>query len=160
MIDEVPPDLGPIAARALREVLTTQLRFLATESDLVDWSIAAEREQSLVGAIKLTGPRVSGDVQLELPDGFVTLVTGLFLGRRAANVEESADMTGELCNMLAGRVAADLSAAGYTSTLSTPTVSRGPMLEPDVSGARICRSGWTCEGHLLTVMLKITFRSR
>ena len=63
--------------------------------------------------------------------------------------------------MLAGRVAADLAAAGYSSNLSTPTVVRGRRLELEISpGAKTCRSDWTCEGHLLTVTLQFSFKSR
>ena len=63
--------------------------------------------------------------------------------------------------MLAGRVAAILSAAGYSSQLSTPTVVRGHRLELEISpGAKTCRSAWTCEEHLLTVALQFRFKSR
>jgi CheY-specific phosphatase CheX len=160
MIHEALPDLGPIAARAITEVLATQLNLPTRESALVEWPIAGQPEQSLIGSVKLTGSRVSGDVHVQLPDGFVAKVTGLLLGRTAADAEEAADITGELCNMLAGRVAADLAAAGYSSILSTPKVSRGRRLEPEIApGAQTCRSDWISGGHLLTVMLQIIFRS-
>jgi CheY-specific phosphatase CheX len=88
-------------------------------------------------------------------------LTALLFGRSATSVtdEGAADVTGELCNMLAGRVAAILSAAGYSSNLSTPTVVRGQQLELEISpGAKACRSDWTCEGHLLTVALQFKFK--
>jgi len=63
--------------------------------------------------------------------------------------------------MLAGRVAAIFAAAGYSTILNTPTVVRGRRLELEVaSGARTCRSDWTCEGHLLTVALQVSLKSR
>ena len=111
----------------------------------------------------LSGAQISGDVHLQLPEAFVAKLTALLLGRSATSVndESAADVTGELCNMLAGRVAAILSAAGYSSQLSTPTVIRGYPLELEISpAAKACRSAWTCEGHLLTVALQFSFKSR
>jgi CheY-specific phosphatase CheX len=161
MIREPTPDLGSIAARAVTEVLATQLRLLATRSESVEWPIADRLDESLVGAVTLAGSRLSGDVELRIPDGFIAKVARLLLGRCAADTEEAADITGELCNMLAGKVAADLAAAGYPTTLSTPTVSRGIELKPDNAlGTQTFRSNWTCEGYLLSVMLKIRFGSR
>jgi len=45
------------------------------------------------------------------------MLAALLLGRSVTSVthESAADLTGELCNMLAGRVAATLAAAGYSS---------------------------------------------
>ena len=104
----------------------------------------------------LTGGRVSGDVHLQLPEAFIAKLTALLLGRSVTSVthESAADVTGELCNMLAGRVAATLAAAGYSSILSI-------QMELEISpGAKTCRSDWTCEGHLLTVALQFNFKSR
>jgi len=161
MIHEAPPpNLGQIAACAITEVLATQLKLRARESQLLKWRNADQREQYLVGSVKPTGDRVSGDVHLQLPEGFAAQMTARLLERSVAQADDGADMTGELCNMLAGRVAAHLAAAGYSSALSTPTVSRGRGLEPNaVPGAQTCRSDWTCEGHLLTVTLQVIFRS-
>ena len=142
-------------------MLSTQLKLPARESELVEWRSTVHGEQCLIGSVKLTGSRVSGDVHLLLPDGFVTKLAGLLLGRSAVNTEEAADITGELCNMLAGRVAADLTAAGYSSTLSTPEVSHGRGPDPEIAlEAQTCRSDWTCEGHLFTLILQIIFRCR
>ena len=159
-MEHEPPNLVPIAARAITEVLATQLKLPAKESGMVEWQSADQSEQCLIGTVKLTGGRVSGDVHLELPEGFTAEVMARLLGPGVAQSDDGADVTGELCNMLAGRVAADLDAAGYPSILSTPKVSRGRRLPPDiVPGAQICRSIWTCEEHLLTVTLQVIFRS-
>ena len=70
----------------------------------------------------LTGGRVSGDVNLQLPEAFTAKLAALLLGRSVTSVthESAADVTGELCNMLAGRVAATLAAAGYSSIFEHP----------------------------------------
>jgi hypothetical protein len=59
--------------------------------------------------------------------------------------------------MIAGRVAASLAAAGYPSTLCTPTVSRGPSEFGAPPCSTIYRSDWTCGEHLLTFELQFTF---
>ena len=65
-------------------------------------------------------------------------------------------MTGELCNMLAGRIAATLAAAGYSSILSVPTVARGRLPEfENAPRAETSWTNWTCEGHLLKVVVAV-----
>jgi CheY-specific phosphatase CheX len=136
---------------------------LSAIASAADMSTADQPEQCLVGSVKLTGGRVSGAVHLQLPQDFAAELTALLMGQHTASVsdEAAADVTGELCNMVAGRVAATLAAAGYSSILGTPVVarSRGLVLEaaPD---AIACRSDWTCEGHLLTVGLQFSFKAR
>ncbi len=158
---EPTPDLGPVAARAITEVFATQFKLSATASARVDRRIAAQTQPCLVGSVRLTGGRICGYVHLQLPEAFAAKVTARLLERSDVDEGEAADMTGELCNMLAGRVAAGLGAAGYSSILSAPTISRDRRLELETApGAKTCRSDWTCEGHLLTVALQFTFKSR
>ena len=148
MIAEPPiPELGRVTASAITEVLATQFKLSA---------ITGSPEQGLVGSVTLTGGRVSGDVHLRLPEAFIAKLAALLLGRSVTSVthESAADVTGELCNMLAGRVAATLAAAGYSSILNI-------QMELEIyPGAKTCRSDWTCEGHLLTVALQFNFKSR
>ena len=163
MIAEPPiPELGWVSASAITEVLATQFKLSAIASTPADTPVARAPEQYLIGSVTLSGGRVSGNVHLQLPEAFAAKLTALLFGRSASVTDVSAaDVTGELCNMLAGRVAAILSAAGYSSNLSTPTVVRGQQLELEISpGAKACRSDWTCEGHLLTVALQFKFKSR
>ena len=164
MIAEPPiPELGWVAANAITEVLATQFKLSAIALTPADEPVTGTPKQYLIGSVTLSGGRVSGDVHLQLPEAFAAKLTALLFGRSATSGtdEGAADVTGELCNMLAGRVAAILSAAGYSSNLSTPTVVRGHQLELEISpGAKTCRSDWTCEGHLLTVALQFKFKSR
>jgi CheY-specific phosphatase CheX len=163
MIPELPvPEMGSVTASALAEVLATQFKLSAISAP-DDKSNANQTEQYLVGSVELTGGLFSGYVQLQLPEAFVAKLTAALLGPYAANVtdEDAADITGELCNMLAGRIAATLTAAGYSSILSIPTVARGRRAEfENAPGAKTCRTSWTCEGHLLKVVSQFSFRSR
>jgi len=161
--DQPIPELGRVTASAVTEVLATQFKLSAVASTSANKPVTGATEKALVGSVTLTGRRVSGGVHLRLPEAFVAKLTALLLGQAANNVtnESAADVAGEDCNMLAGRVAASLAAAGYSSKLSTPTVVRGHQLELEISpGARTCWSDWTCEGHLLTVALQFSFKSR
>jgi hypothetical protein len=150
MIHKEPtPDLGLVAARAITEVLATQFKLSAVASAPVDGPIAGQTQPCLVGSVRLTGGRISGGVHLQLPETFATKLTAALLGRSAADLADESE------------AAAGLAASGYSSILSTPTVSRDRRLELETTpGAKTCRSDWTCEGHLLTVTLQVTFRSR
>jgi CheY-specific phosphatase CheX len=155
------PELGRVTASAVTEVLATQFKLSAIASTSANKPVTGATEEALLGSVTLTGGRVSGGVHLRLPEAFVAKLTALLLGQAATTNESAADVAGELCNMLAGRVAASLTAAGYSSKLSTPTVVRGHQLELEISpGAKTCLTDWTCEGHLLTVALQFSFKSR
>ncbi len=164
MISERPiPELGRVTASALTEVLATQFKRLATASTPGDKPVTGIPEQCLIDSATLCGGRVAGDAHLQLPEAFATKFTALLLGRSATSAtdESAADVAGELCNMLAGRVAAILCASGCSSNLSTPPVVRGHRLELEISPrAKTCWSDWTCEEHLLTVALQFRFKSR
>ena len=164
MIPEPPiPELGSVTASALAEVLATQFKLSVIASGPDEETNSKRTEQCLVGSVKLTGGLFSGDVQLQLPETFVAKLTTVMLGSDAASVtdEDAGDITGELCNMLAGRIAATLAAAGYASILSIPRVARGRRLEfENAPGAKTSWTNWTCEGHLLKVASQFSLRLR
>ena len=161
MKPEIPiPKLGGVVASALAEVLATQFKLPAIASDTRN---TEQSEQCLIGTVKLSGKLLSGDVKLELPEAFVARITAALHGSDVARItdEEIVDMTGELCNMLAGRIAATLAATGYSSNLNVPTVARGRLPEfQDGPRAKTCRTNWTCEGHLLKVVVQFGTRSK
>jgi CheY-specific phosphatase CheX len=161
MKPEMPiPELGGVVASALAEVLATQFKLPVIASDTPS---ADQSEQCLIGTVKLTGELLSGDVRLELPEAFVTMITAALHESEVARIadEEIVDMTGELCNMLAGRIAATLAAIGHSSILSVPTVARGRLPEfENAPRAETSWTNWTCEGHLLKVVVQFGFRSR
>jgi CheY-specific phosphatase CheX len=154
-------DLSALTARAITEVLATQFGLSAVVAAVsIEKPIATQAEPCLVGSVRFSGDRISGVAHLQLPAAFAAKVTALLLGQSIVDDDEAEDMTGELCNMLAGRVAAGLAADGYPSILSIPAVSRDGQFELEtVPGNETCRSDWTCEGYLLTVMLQVIVRS-
>ena len=128
MIAEPPiPDLGRVTASVITKVPATQFKLSA---------ITGPPEQCLVGSVTLTGGRVSGDVIFQLPEAFMAKVGNPVAGpkRDERYPRNAADVTGELCNMLAGRVAATLAAAGYSSILSIQMDSRF-IQAPKLAGA-------------------------
>ena len=111
-------------------MLVTQFKLSAIASAPADTPTADQTEQCLVGSVKLTGGLISGDVQLQLPKAFVAKANRRAARTkmwRASQTKTPADIAGELCNMLAGRIAASLTAAGYSSIFEHPhSRSRSP----------------------------------
>jgi hypothetical protein len=88
MIAEPPiPELGRVTASAITEVLAPQFKLAAITSAPADTPVTGPPEQCLVGSVKLTGGRVSGDVHLQLP------WRALLLGRSATGVTHEAPPT-------------------------------------------------------------------
>ena len=158
MIPEIPtPDLSRIAASALKEVLATQFKLSAVPASPIEIEGAADDPRCLTGSVNLDGARMSGSLRLQLPEAWVhKIIASLLEGRDAVSIDEddASDLIGELCNMIAGRVAASLVGVGYVSTLSTPAVLRGRIMELERGeGGELFRFDWTCEGHLLKLTL-------
>src|SRR5262245_5670221 len=101
----LPPvgNLRGIAKQSLVEVWDTLLGLSITEA-----ASAAETSPQIRATIGLIGNCWSGEVRLLIPNGFARMAAGLILrknGPDALNDAEVDDLSGELCNMIAGRVA-------------------------------------------------------
>jgi CheY-specific phosphatase CheX len=115
----------------------------------------------LVSRVALAGSRLAGSVQIQLPEAFIARavrrLTGLE-GAAPAGAAVLADAAGELANMVAGRVTAQLAAHGYPCTLGTPAVSRNadwpPALEPGAEHGRV--EVW-CDGHALSLQVQCRY---
>lgn len=163
MIPELPTaDLSRIAASALQEVLATQFKLSVTPAAPAEIARAAGDCHCLSGSVNLDGARMSGSLRLQLPETWIHHVNVSLAGPSDSPItseDDAFDLTGELCNMVAGRIAASLAGAGYTSGLSTPAVIRGRFMAFEAAeGGRLFRSDWACEGHLLKLTLLITFK--
>ncbi len=164
MTNKIPTaDLSRIAASALQEVLATQFKLLAVSALPDEMARAATDSRCLTGSVDIEGERMSGSLRLQLPEAWVHKINASLLkGRDAVSIDEddASDLTGELCNMIAGRIAASLAGAGYASTLSTPRVIRGQplQLEGD-AGCLISRSNWACESQVLQLTVFLTHKT-
>jgi CheY-specific phosphatase CheX len=146
------PDLARIGELAFTEVLNTFLSLPATPRHFSARTPVAAPDQ-LAAIIPLAGKALSGIVRVLLPLPFVAQavkqVTGLDGAEQEAIHEDAA---GEIANMVAGRVAAQLAAGGYPCTLGTPSVSRNPSLPADIQpGVGHGRIDLLCSGHWLSL---------
>lgn len=151
---EVRPDLDRVGEDALREVLGTFLGWSVAELPPSAGVAGAEAEVWLQATVPLTGPRLSGCLQIQLPRAFVAeAVRRLALPTHRAPVgdTEVEDLAGELGNMLAGQVTARLRIQGYSCELGLPQVAAVPDAQP--SGHS--RTVWSCHGHRLTLEIRL-----
>ena len=169
------PDLERIGRQALPQVLESLFGWSATELPPADRALGEASGQPLLATVQLTGPRASGVVQVKLPSVFATQAATHLVGgdhAHSAGATSAADLAGEFCNMLAGRVAAQLGVQGYPCELGIPEV----VEEPAVGGARLLpshpqvqrttarqpprpahhsRTDWSCQGHQLTLEIRL-----
>jgi CheY-specific phosphatase CheX len=158
------PDLGRIGGEALRHVLSSLLSFRATEETPVQDTAEAQDESLILATVALIGDHGSGAVRLQIPEAFARLALGVLVGAEDTDSLTRAqidDLCGELGNMIAGRVAADLAGEGHSFTLGTPEVVRGAgwLLKTDhtthhASGATV----WLCQGHRLLMDVRCPFQ--
>lgn len=140
--------LQRFGGNALTEVLLAWLQLPATE--LTPGSEPATlREPALLITVTWHGDTLSGAVQLVVPDAFANHAAQMLLGSDGAAPTDAIrrDLCGELTNLVAGRVAADLRSAGHRGTLGTPTVT--PVSLPfadDAHSPGPSLSVWCCQG--------------
>jgi CheY-specific phosphatase CheX len=140
--------LHRFGGNALTEVLLAWLQFPATE--LASGSQPATLpEPALLITVTWHGDTLSGAVQLVVPDAFANHAAQVLLGSDSAAPTDALrrDLCGELANIVAGRIAADLRSAGHSSTLGTPTVT--PISLPFAGDAHSPDSSfsvWRCQG--------------
>lgn len=152
-------DLDPIAAESLRDVFATRFERQLVRVSLDEISEAPGDAPWLISTMNLEGSQARGSVHLRVSESLMNLLNtslGDCSNDPFERESELADLAGELCNMVAGRIGAGLAAAGHLFTLSTPTVYRGRALEKwgDVDKWS-SDTGWTCAGGTLTLTIRI-----
>ncbi len=155
------PDLRAIGGRAFIEVLDTLLRLSSTIEDSATCTVLSNTGDRITSSVLLTGPSLSGSVNIQLAKGFVIQAAHVLtsVGHAATEADGLLDDTaGEIANMVAGRVAARLAEDGYACSLSTPSVSRDSHLpmEPQAAIER-GRADLICEGHRLAVEIQCRY---
>jgi CheY-specific phosphatase CheX len=136
-------ELHTLAATALRDVLAAQFR--------VEAHAAAPGLEGLatVGAsVPLNGVTLEGQVRVHVSPQLARLLVERLLGQASGSAEEAQDLCRELCNILAGHVAAALGRDGTLIELGTPSL-------PGPDADLIYRSHWLCEHEPLTFGLDI-----
>lgn len=153
------PDLAPIAAEVLRDVFATRFEQHLVPVSLDEIPEAPGDAPWLISTVNLEGSQARGSVHLQVSESLMDLLNaslGDCSNDPFERESELADLAGELCNMVAGRIGTSLAAAGHLFTLSTPTVCRGCALgkETDVNKWS-SDTGWTCAGGTLTLTIRI-----
>jgi CheY-specific phosphatase CheX len=153
------PDLRRIGESAFTEVLGVLLSLPATPGNSAGSSTVSPVQ--ITGTVPLAGQRLAGTVRLQLPRAFVAhavrLLTGLD-GHAAEADPVLEDTAGELANMVAGRVAVQLTSEGFPCSLGTPSVSRVACLANERSpGADLGQAALFCDGHRLSVQVECRY---
>ncbi len=163
MIDALhKPDLARIGERALTEVLAVFLSLPAVPRTISAQARIPDASNQLAAMVSLSGDGLSATVRILLPIAFVAQavkrLTGLEGPEGEAILEDTA---GEIANMVAGRVAAQLAAEGYRSTLGTPSVSRSASLPVEARhGTHHGRTDLVCNGHHLSVEIHCRYTAK
>jgi hypothetical protein len=151
-------ELDLIAAAALQSVLAGQFQLPARPASSAEVAQSKAAGPAWTGSVELQGEELAGRVWLQSPGPWIESLNGS-LGNGgadpAAREGECLDLAGELCNMMAGRIAAGLAAAGCRYTLSTPTVIRAAP-PPAPPGGKTSQTCWTCAGGVLTLTVWIS----
>jgi CheY-specific phosphatase CheX len=155
------PDLRRIGESAFMEVLGNLLSLSATVRSPTSHSSGSVAPDQINCRVLLAGPRLSGSVHIQIPRPFavqtVQLLTGLDVAAGETNAVQD-DAAGELANMVAGRVAAQLAAEGYPCALGTPSVSRGASSPSGTQpGTDHARTDLICEGHCVSLELQCRY---
>lgn len=148
-------ELIQIANRSVPEVWRTQLKKEVQPSPTLNLPIQSPR----IATVVWTGSSASGELILTIPSAGAQLVAQTLLGASANCVNQDTnldDVVGELCNMLAGRVATELRHRGLTGSLHPPRVTRtslSTITSPSMPTA--CLTQWTCEDYSFTFSIDI-----
>jgi CheY-specific phosphatase CheX len=155
------PDLARIGQRALTEVLATFEPLPATPRDSSAPTLVHAPDQ-LAAEVALAGRQLAGTVRVLLPLAFVAWAVKQLTGLDGAEQEAvQEDATGEIANMVAGRVAAQLAAGGYSCTLGTPAVSRNASFPVKTqAGVDLGRTDLLHNGHWLYLEIECRYTAQ
>ena len=153
------PDFEQIAGEALGGVLATRFKLNPVSVSLDEIPEAPGDVLWMTSSVNLEGTQAQGSVHLQISESLLERINeslGDCSHEPSARESELADLAGELCNMVAGRIGAGLAAAGHLFTMGTPTVLRGWGPEAG-SGADKWGShtGWTCGGGTVILTIRI-----
>ena len=154
----LPDKLSGTIGRSLVEVFSKQLKLNAVTAIGTEEGSASPL-QTLHATVSIVGDKILGSVLLQVTETFAGRATELLLGSRGEG-DEIMDVTGELCNMISGRIKAELAVAGFSGRLGTPTVTVGSRVALQQSAhSELCVTDWVSEGHLISLQVQIRLLS-
>ena len=149
---QLPVSLADTVERSLKEIFSKQLKLSlepATSSDEIpDLKV-------FHASVSITGERVKASVLLQISETFAAKATKILIGCDGAG-EQIEDATGELCNMISGRIKSELTTAGFLGVLGTPTITFGSRIDlRDTMGSELCRTEWVCGTDHISIQMLI-----
>jgi CheY-specific phosphatase CheX len=149
---QLPVSLADTVERSLKEIFSKQLKLSlepATSSDEIpDLKV-------FHASVSITGERVKASVLLQISEAFAAKATKILIGCDGAG-EEIEDATGELCNMISGRIKSELTTAGFPGVLGTPTITFGSRIDlRDTVSSESCRTEWVCGTDHINIQMLI-----
>ena len=152
--DQLSGPLTEIARHSLEGVFTKQLQLSIAPAPPLSESLGAD-DKILHATVSIQGEKITGSVLLQVSESFASMVTELLLGIHGES-EEIKDVTGELCNMISGLIKAELTTAGFSGKLGTPTVTTGsPITLRQNSQSELCVTDWSSGGHPVNLQIQI-----
>ncbi len=147
--------LDALATTAVREVLARQFQVEACAAT-PDLTARGADAATLGASVPLTGSALRGAVSLRLSPALARLLVERLVGQACGSPAEAQDLCQELCNILAGRMAATLGHEGAVIELGTPSLL-GPHMTGDTAPAAdlIHSSHWLCEHEPLVFALEL-----
>lgn len=156
------PDLARIGECAFTEVLATFLSLPAVPRTISVQERIPNASDQVAATVSLSGDGLSATVRILLPLAFVAQAVKHLTGLQGPEGEAiHEDTAGEIANMVAGRVAAQLAAEGYPGTLGTPSVSRSASLPVEARpGTHPGRTDLVCNGHCLSLEIHCCYAAQ
>ena len=149
---QLPVSLADTVERALKEIFSKQLK-LSLEP-----AISSDEIPDLKvfhASVSITGERVKASVLLQISEAFAAKATKILIGCDGEGAEIE-DATGELCNMISGRIKSELTTAGFPGVLGTPTITFGSRIDlRDTMGSELCRTEWVCGTDHISIQMLI-----
>ena len=149
---QLPVSLADTVERALKEIFSKQLK-LSLEP-----AISSDETPDLKvfhASVSITGERVKASVLLQISEAFAAKATKILIGCDGEGAEIE-DATGELCNMISGRIKSELTTAGFPGVLGTPTITFGSRIDlRDTVSSESCRTEWVCGTDHINIQMLI-----
>jgi CheY-specific phosphatase CheX len=149
---QLPISLKDTAERALKEIFSRQLKLSLEPAESSD---ETHDFKTFHASVSITGDRVKASVLLQISEAFAAKATKILIGCEGQG-EEIEDATGELCNMISGRIKSELTAAGFPGVLGTPIITFGSRIDlRGATGSDLCRTEWTCGTDRINLQILI-----
>jgi len=125
-VDHIP---GDIVDMVHQSVINTFSSLTGDEPVKVEGDVSNEPLNGIIGNIAVFNPDHTLSLMLAIPRGTAVALSEVFLGMELPfESDDMGDLIGEISNILAGEVAANIETVGFRGQSSLPTSTRGSDL--------------------------------